>query len=75
MRRFIRNVGAICAYAFLGTSISTVAIGITMWLGGVLHFSFRFSFIESLLFGSIVSATDPVRRVLKLAQMSAAGNT
>ena len=29
-RRFVRNVGAICAYAFAGTFISTVAIGITM---------------------------------------------
>ena len=28
--RFVRNVGAICMYAFAGTFISTVAIGATM---------------------------------------------
>mmetsp|Transcript_20725 Transcript_20725/g.62446 ORF Transcript_20725/g.62446 Transcript_20725/m.62446 type:complete len:788 (+) Transcript_20725:333-2696(+) len=57
---FVRNVGAICAYAFAGTFISTVAIGLTMWLSGLLHLCYRLSLIEALIYGSIISATDPV---------------
>ena len=31
------------------------------WLSGLLHLCFRFTFIESMLYGAIISATDPVR--------------
>lgn len=31
MGRFIRNVGSVCAYAFLGTTISTFVVGLMMW--------------------------------------------
>jgi solute carrier family 9 (sodium/hydrogen exchanger), member 8 len=46
--------------AFVGTGISTFAIAILMWLLGVLHLSFRISFFHSMVFGAIISATDPV---------------
>lgn len=57
---FVRNLGAICAYAFVGTFISTVLIGATMWLGGLLHICYRLTLVQALLYGAIISATDPV---------------
>ncbi|NXX48779.1 SL9A6 protein, partial [Tricholaema leucomelas] len=64
-RHFFRNLGSILAYAFLGTAISCLVIGsvvygcvalmkVTGQLGG------DFYFTDCLLFGAIVSATDPV---------------
>uniref|UniRef100_A0A7M4EM52 Sodium/hydrogen exchanger n=1 Tax=Crocodylus porosus TaxID=8502 RepID=A0A7M4EM52_CROPO len=64
-RHFFRNLGSILAYAFLGTAISCLMIGSIMYgcvalmkateqLGG------DFYFTDCLLFGAIVSATDPV---------------
>uniref|UniRef100_A0A8C8SKS7 Sodium/hydrogen exchanger n=1 Tax=Pelusios castaneus TaxID=367368 RepID=A0A8C8SKS7_9SAUR len=64
-RHFFRNLGSILAYAFLGTAISCFVIGsiiygcvalmkVTGQLGG------DFYFTDCLLFGAIVSATDPV---------------
>uniref|UniRef100_A0A8C3SE40 Sodium/hydrogen exchanger n=1 Tax=Chelydra serpentina TaxID=8475 RepID=A0A8C3SE40_CHESE len=64
-RHFFRNLGSILAYAFLGTAISCFVIGSIMYgcvalmkvtgqLGG------DFYFTDCLLFGAIVSATDPV---------------
>ncbi|CAM4603464.1 unnamed protein product [Lepidochelys olivacea] len=64
-RHFFRNLGSILAYAFLGTAISCFVIGSLMYgcvalmkvtgqLGG------DFYFTDCLLFGAIVSATDPV---------------
>ncbi|KAJ7407809.1 hypothetical protein WISP_124476 [Willisornis vidua] len=63
-RHFFRNLGSILAYAFLGTAISCLVIGsvvygcvalmkVTGQLGG------DFYFTDCLLFGAIVSATDP----------------
>ncbi|XP_035289219.1 sodium/hydrogen exchanger 6-like [Anguilla anguilla] len=64
-RHFFRNMGSILAYAFVGTVISCFVIGLVMYgcvmlmkqvgqLGG------DFFFTDCLLFGAIVSATDPV---------------
>ncbi|XP_006874775.1 PREDICTED: sodium/hydrogen exchanger 6 isoform X2 [Chrysochloris asiatica] len=64
-RHFFRNLGSILAYAFLGTAISCFVIGSIMYgcvalmkvtdqLAGDVYFT------DCLLFGAIVSATDPV---------------
>uniref|UniRef100_A0A6Q2YWY5 Sodium/hydrogen exchanger n=1 Tax=Esox lucius TaxID=8010 RepID=A0A6Q2YWY5_ESOLU len=64
-RHFFRNLGSILAYAFMGTVISCFVIGLVMYgcvslmktvgqLGG------DFFFTDCLLFGAIVSATDPI---------------
>ncbi|XP_064182314.1 sodium/hydrogen exchanger 6-like [Anguilla rostrata] len=64
-RHFFRNMGSILAYAFVGTVISCLVIGLLMYgcvmlmkqvgqLGG------DFFFTDCLFFGAIVSATDPV---------------
>ena len=60
-RYFFRNLGAICTYAFFGTTISCVVVGGIMFgfnrLTGVVS---TFDFPECLLFGAMISATDPV---------------
>ncbi|XP_047130387.1 sodium/hydrogen exchanger 6 isoform X1 [Hydra vulgaris] len=60
-RFFFRNLGAILTYAFFGTIISCFVFGGLMY-GFVRMFSVYkdFSFQDCLLFGSVISATDPV---------------
>ncbi|XP_033955354.1 sodium/hydrogen exchanger 6-like [Pseudochaenichthys georgianus] len=64
-RHFFRNIGSILAYAFIGTVISCFVIGLIMY--GIVSFmkvvgqlGGDFFFTDCLLFGAIVSATDPV---------------
>ncbi|XP_066475649.1 sodium/hydrogen exchanger 7 isoform X2 [Tiliqua scincoides] len=64
-RHFFRNLGSILAYAFLGTAVSCFIIGNLMYgvvklmkLAGQL--SDKFYYTDCLLFGAIISATDPV---------------
>ncbi|XP_037678711.1 sodium/hydrogen exchanger 6 [Choloepus didactylus] len=64
-RHFFQNIGSILAYAFLETAISCFVIGSIMYgcvtlmkVTGQLAGDFYFT--DCLLFGAIVSATDPV---------------
>uniref|UniRef100_A0A8C7DJG1 Sodium/hydrogen exchanger n=1 Tax=Oncorhynchus kisutch TaxID=8019 RepID=A0A8C7DJG1_ONCKI len=64
-RHFFRNMGSILAYAFLGTVISCFIIGLLMYgcvtlMKQVGQLDGDFFFTDCLLFGAIVSATDPV---------------
>lgn len=59
-RPFFSNFWSICMYAFLGTLLSTVVIGLMIFIASVASAVFPFTFIDSLCFGSIISATDPV---------------
>ncbi|XP_029626974.1 sodium/hydrogen exchanger 6 isoform X2 [Salmo trutta] len=64
-RHFFRNMGSILAYAFLGTVISCFIIGLLMYgcvtlMKQVGQIDGDFFFTDCLLFGAIVSATDPV---------------
>merc|ERR1711963_830526 len=58
-KQFFDNLGSILTFALLGTMISTVIIAALTWVCGQL-ISIKITFLESLYFGSIVSATDPV---------------
>ena len=64
--KFFSDCGAIACFAFGGTLISTAATGLLVWAAGALGLCTAFTFLEALLFGSIVSATDPVRHFLQL---------
>ncbi|XP_076014039.1 sodium/hydrogen exchanger 9-like [Genypterus blacodes] len=65
-KRFIENLGSVLTFAFLGTLISCVIIGSSVY--GVSRLMVllgqaadgQFSLTDCLLFGAIVSATDPV---------------
>jgi sodium/hydrogen exchanger 8 len=57
---FFGNMGGIVLYAVLGTVISTVTIAIGLYVFGVWGFSFPLSLLDCLLFGSLISAVDPV---------------
>ncbi|XP_039381895.1 sodium/hydrogen exchanger 7 isoform X4 [Mauremys reevesii] len=64
-RHFFRNLGSILAYAFLGTAVSCFIIGNLMY--GVVklmklvgQLSDTFYYTDCLLFGAVISATDPV---------------
>ncbi|KAM8974910.1 sodium/hydrogen exchanger 7 [Pelodytes ibericus] len=64
-RHFFRNIGSILAYAFFGTAVSCFIIGNLMYgvvklmaLVGLLNGKFYYT--DCLLFGAIISATDPV---------------
>ncbi|KAL1413184.1 monovalent cation:H+ antiporter, CPA1 (nhx1) [Vanrija albida] len=58
---FFRNFGVILTFAFLGTFISAVGIGVLVYLWSFLGLEgLKFSLLECLIFGSTLSATDPV---------------
>mmetsp|Transcript_13451 Transcript_13451/g.18406 ORF Transcript_13451/g.18406 Transcript_13451/m.18406 type:complete len:571 (+) Transcript_13451:74-1786(+) len=59
-KQFFGNFGAICMFAFLGTAVSTMVIGLVVYMASYLNICYPFSLLESLIFGSLISATDPV---------------
>lgn len=61
-KNFFRNLGSITAYAVLGTLVSTFFIGyLVFWCGraGWINVDGK-NPMEALLFGSLISAVDPV---------------
>ena len=58
-KQFFDNLGSILTFALLGTMISTLIIASLTWLCGQL-IAVKVTFLDTLYFGSIVSATDPV---------------
>eukprot|EP01006_Ploeotia_vitrea_P019735 TRINITY_DN51970_c0_g2_i1.p1 TRINITY_DN51970_c0_g2~~TRINITY_DN51970_c0_g2_i1.p1 ORF type:complete len:560 (-),score=65.60 TRINITY_DN51970_c0_g2_i1:1061-2740(-) len=57
---FFRNIGAICVFAFLGTTISTFLVGGIVYGIGQLGWCHPLGGLASLVFGALISATDPV---------------
>ncbi|KAI8990393.1 sodium/hydrogen exchanger [Trametes punicea] len=58
---FFRNFGSILVFAFLGTFISAVGVGVIVFIWSSLGLeSLGLTLIECLTFGSTLSATDPV---------------
>ncbi|KIJ60894.1 hypothetical protein HYDPIDRAFT_116570 [Hydnomerulius pinastri MD-312] len=58
---FFRNFGSILTFAFLGTTISAVGVGVLVYIYSFLGFeSLNVTLLECLIFGSTLSATDPV---------------
>ncbi|KAI9102018.1 Sodium/hydrogen exchanger family-domain-containing protein [Phlyctochytrium arcticum] len=62
---FFRNIGAILTFALVGTVMSTVIIGVSIYLWTALlnvmfNTGFVLSKIDSIVFGAILSSTDPV---------------
>ncbi|KAG5516189.1 hypothetical protein RHGRI_037031 [Rhododendron griersonianum] len=57
---FFSNFGAIVTFAILGTFIASVVTGVLVYLGGLTYLMYRLPFVECLMFGALISATDPV---------------
>ena len=69
-KSFFDNLGAILAYALVGTIISTAVIALIAY--GFAQFittTVAFKFLDLVYFGAIISATDPVT-VLTIFQVS-----
>ncbi|TBU30998.1 sodium/hydrogen exchanger [Dichomitus squalens] len=58
---FFRNFGSILVFAFFGTFVSAIGVGVIVFIWSQLGLeSLNLSLIECLVFGSTLSATDPV---------------
>ena len=58
---FFRNIGTILTFAFAGTLISAVVLGLFLWLWTRIPLDgFQISFVEAISVGATLSATDPV---------------
>ncbi|OIT08573.1 sodiumhydrogen exchanger 6 [Nicotiana attenuata] len=57
---FFSNFGAIITFAILGTFIASIVTGILVYLGGVTYLMYKLPFVECLMFGALISASDPV---------------
>ncbi|KIJ18318.1 hypothetical protein PAXINDRAFT_167505 [Paxillus involutus ATCC 200175] len=58
---FFRNFGSILTFAFLGTMISAVGVGVLVYIYSFLGLeSLDVTLLECLIFGSTLSATDPI---------------
>ncbi|KAJ0799014.1 putative cation/H+ exchanger, cation/H+ exchanger, CPA1 family [Helianthus annuus] len=57
---FFSNFGAIVTFAILATFIASVVTGLLVYLGGVMYLMYRLPLVECLMFGALISATDPV---------------
>ena len=58
---FFKYIGPILTFAFVGTFVSTVVLGVLLWLMTKLSlYGFDVSFVEAFSVGATLSATDPV---------------
>ena len=57
---FFANFGSICTYAVFGTAISAVTIGGGLFVLGMADVVYPFTLKETLSFGALISAVDPV---------------
>ena len=58
---FFRNIGPILTFAFVGTFLSAVVIGLIVWLYALLPIeSLNMTFVDAISVGATLSATDPV---------------
>ncbi|KAF4123130.1 solute carrier family 9 (sodium/hydrogen exchanger), member 6/7 [Geosmithia morbida] len=57
---FFRNLGTIVTFAFAGTFLSAVVIGVILWLFAFIPGSVDMTFVDAISVGATLSATDPV---------------
>ncbi|KAI8090020.1 Sodium/hydrogen exchanger family-domain-containing protein [Halteromyces radiatus] len=69
-RNFFFNFGTILTFAMVGTFIAAVVTGMLTFLFALLHLEgINISFLDSMIFGSILSATDPVTILAIFSQL------
>ncbi|OAA76407.1 Cation/H+ exchanger, CPA1 family [Akanthomyces lecanii RCEF 1005] len=57
---FFRNIGTILTFAFAGTFMSAVVIGLILWLYSMIPGAINMTFVDAISVGATLSATDPV---------------
>jgi solute carrier family 9 (sodium/hydrogen exchanger), member 6/7 len=57
---FFRNIGTILTFAFAGTFISAVVIGLILWVFTWFLSGLHLTFVDAISVGATLSATDPV---------------
>ncbi|KAL3419397.1 sodium hydrogen exchanger [Phlyctema vagabunda] len=58
---FFRNIGTILTFAFAGTFISAIVLGVILWLYTRIPLEgINMSFVDAISVGATLSATDPV---------------
>ncbi|KAH8169743.1 sodium/hydrogen exchanger family protein [Sarocladium implicatum] len=57
---FFRNIGTILTFAFAGTFLSAVVIGLILWLFNLIPGALDMTFVDAISVGATLSATDPV---------------
>ena len=58
---FFRHIGSILTFAFAGTFISAVSLGLILFLWTRIPLDgFKINFVEAMSVGATLSATDPV---------------
>ncbi|KAL9860070.1 Sodium/hydrogen exchanger 5 [Arabidopsis thaliana] len=60
LKPFFSNFGAIVTFAIIGTFVASVVTGGLVYLGGSMYLMYKLPFVECLMFGALISATDPV---------------
>nr|AWS33582.1 sodium/hydrogen exchanger 6 [Trifolium repens] len=57
---FFSNFGAIVTFAIFGTFLASMVTGVLVYVGGLVFLMYKLPFVECLMFGALISATDPV---------------
>jgi sodium/hydrogen exchanger-like protein 6/7 len=57
---FFRNIGTILTFAFAGTFLSAVVIGLILWIFNLFPGSLELTLVDAISVGATLSATDPV---------------
>uniref|UniRef100_A0AC35UDA3 Sodium/hydrogen exchanger n=1 Tax=Rhabditophanes sp. KR3021 TaxID=114890 RepID=A0AC35UDA3_9BILA len=57
---FFSNTVPILTFSIIGTAISAVVIGLSLWFLGKCYLSYNLTFVEAFAFGSMISSVDPV---------------
>ncbi|XP_062191942.1 sodium/hydrogen exchanger 6-like isoform X1 [Phragmites australis] len=57
---FFSNFGAIVTFAIMGTFIASIITGLLVYLAGLIYLVYKLPLVECMMFGALVSATDPV---------------
>lgn len=62
-QKFFNNIGSILMFAVVGTIIATLVFGLLIYAVCNFFGLYEFTITESLLFGSLISAVDPVATI------------
>lgn len=68
-RYFFQNFTSILTFAIIGTFISTLLVGMSLYMIGQMQWTIELSLAECLTFGALISATDPVSTLAIFQQL------